>query len=459
MKITTRAPIEPPREFKQALLKAKKLDQRIVMDDVSIYPPSGRLPYWRLKFTFNGRSTDLSGGKSLDSAYAAFLKLIAIKESRHSASKKLPKFANSLLADVLVDYIDKGGREYRWKVRTKLDRRRDFNKLIETAANRKLKCGHITVEDVRDYINSAGTIQRGKTLLGITSTFLEWGLKTGYFTQEQANFTNQIQWTPPEDSNYVQAKSRRQQSQIKYVNEGSVGGEVLSPQQVIDFAQALQSFYKHGEGLVHTSANLGTRASETFMFTASQSVAEKNQGNYVDLVAGCVHVNYQVNDDPTKSFKTTKNGKFRKVVIPGVDLVVNGFDVFEWLSTRSAEALLEQASGKNPLALLFPNSTGGVLNLCSFNQRKVRPATATLGWRMDKYETAFGNERAMSRFTLHSLRAYFGTMAAEHWLYNENQLLEQGSWADIETLRRFYKGTTDDTYNSVLEIHQRRSTK
>jgi hypothetical protein len=78
---------------------------------------------------------------------------------------------------------------------------------------------------------------------------------------------------------------------------------------------------------------------------------------------------------------------------------------------------------------------------------------------MDKYETAFGNERAMSRFTLHSLRAYFGTMAAEHWLYNENQLLEQGSWADIETLRRFYKGTTDDTYNSVLEIHQRRSTK
>lgn len=454
-----RAPIEPPREFKQALLKAKKLNQRIVMDDVSIYPPSGRLPYWRLKFTFNGRSTDLSGGKSLESAYAAFLKLISIKDSRHSASKKLPKFANSFLADVLVDYIDKGGREYRWKVRTKLDRRRDFNKLIETVSNRKLKCGHITVEDVRDYINSAGTIQRGKTLLGITSTFLEWGLMTGYFTQEQANFTNQIQWTPPEDSNYVQAKSRRQQSQIKYVNEGSVGGEVLSPQQVIDFAQALQVFYKHGEGLVHTSANLGTRASETFMFTASQPVAEKKQGNFVDLVAGCVHVNYQVNDDPTETFKTTKNGKFRKVVIPGVDLVVNGFDIFAWLSIRSAEALQEQASGKNPLALLFPNSTGGVLNLCSFNQRKVRPATATLGWRMDKYETAFGNKRAMSRFTLHSLRAYFGTMAADHWLYNENQLLEQGSWADIETLRRFYKGTTDETFNSVLEIHKRRSTQ
>jgi hypothetical protein len=458
MKIATRAPIEPTKEFKQALHKAKKLNQGIVMDGVSIYPPTGRLPYWRLKFTFNGRSTDLSGGKSLESAYVSFLKLIAIKESRHNSSNKLPKFSNTLVADVLIDYIDKGGREYRWKGRTKLDRRRDFNKLIELAAERKIKCGQITVEDLRDYINCAGTIQRGKTLLGITSTFLEWGLKAGYFTQEQSNFTNQIQWTPPEDSNYVQAKSRRQQSQIKYANEGSVGGEVLSPQQVVDFAHALMNFYKYGEGLVHTMANLGTRASETFVFTASQSVAERNQGNFVDLVGGCVHVSYQVNDDPTKTFKTTKNGKFRKVVIPAVDLVVNGFDIHAWLSVRCAEALQEQASGKNPLALLFPNSTGGILNLCSFNQRKVRPATAALGWRMDKYETAYGNERAMSRFTLHSLRAYFGTMAAEYWLYNENQLLEQGSWADIETLRRFYKGTTDETFNSVLEIHQRRST-
>lgn len=455
MKSETRAPVEPPEDFKRTLTRAWKSKKSVSVDGIAIYPPTSRSPYWRLKYTFNSKSTDLSGGKSLETAYATFLKLVSIKEARHNVAIGLPKNSNVLLSEALNEYIDGGGTENKWKSRTKKDRSRDFSKLIQKSAEQKLKCGRLSVEDIRDFINVAGTLNRGKSLIGHTRTFLLWGLKSGYFTQEQANFVNQIKWAPPKNSGYVQAKSRRMQSQLKYANEGGAGGEVLTPTQVTAFANALQKLYPHGEGLIQASANFGTRASETFLFTASKEVAKNTKGNYVDLDAGCIHVNYQVNDDPTLPYKTTKNGKPRRVVIPSAELVVNGFDILEWLERRSSEALEEQANGKNSLALLFPNSKGGILALGNFSRRKIRVATDSLGWRMDEYQTAHGNTRAMSRFTLHSLRAYFGTMAADQWGYTENQLLQQGSWADSQTVRRFYQGTTDETFNSVLDLHSK----
>jgi len=55
---------------------------------------------------------------------------------------------------------------------------------------------------------------------------------------------------------------------------------------------------------------------------------------------------------------------------------------------------------------------------------------------------------------LHSLRARYGTTAADEWGYSERQLLEQGSWADAATVRRFYVGTSDDTFASVQKVHR-----
>ena len=43
--------------------------------------------------------------------------------------------------------------------------------------------------------------------------------------------------------------------------------------------------------------------------------------------------------------------------------------------------------------------------------------------------------------------------AIHEWGYTEEQLLQQGSWQDAETVRRFYSGTTDDTHSSVRRLH------
>jgi hypothetical protein len=53
------------------------------------------------------------------------------------------------------------------------------------------------------------------------------------------------------------------------------------------------------------------------------------------------------------------------------------------------------------------------------------------------------------------MRDRFGTTAADEWGYSERQLLEQGSWADPQTVRKFYLGTTDETYRSVKDLHEK----
>jgi hypothetical protein len=455
LKRPRRAPIEPPLDIKKLLDKCSAKKMNTVIDGIYIYPPSTKEKYWRLKYTFKSRSYEVSGGKDYKSVYAAFLHLVAIKESRHLASLGLPKGSKVLVGEALREYIEKGGSENKWKSRTKRDRQRDFGKLLKYVDSNKIRCIDLDLEDIRIFINSAGTIKRGKHLIGITKTFLIWGMKVGYFGNEQTNLPLRLQWEPPKGVKYTPAKSRRKQSQIQYANEGMSSGEVLSSHQVTLFSQELQKEYKYGEGLVNVMANLGTRASETFIFTASKDVANKRLGNYVDLKNRCVHINFQVNDDPGLNFKTTKNGKTRKVVIPLKKIVVNGFDVYGWLKTRSTEALNEHKMGKNELALIFPSDKGKIINLSNFSSRKVRVATSSLGWKMDPYLTANGQKRSLSRFTLHSLRAYFGTMAADSWLYQPNQLLHQGSWADSQTVRRFYQGTTDETFNSVVRVHSK----
>ena len=77
-------------------------------------------------------------------------------------------------------------------------------------------------------------------------------------------------------------------------------------------------------------------------------------------------------------------------------------------------------------------------------------------WAQTAYLDAAGKARYMYRFTIHSFRDRYGTTAADEWGYSERQLLEQGSWSDPQTVRKFYLGTTDETYRSVQDLHDKK---
>lgn len=448
-----RAPIEASDKMTNAIAKAKKTGKLFKADGISIEPPKGRRTTWRIRASFQGSQIDRSATDSASAINAAFLEVRAILKSKQTGSLGLPEHASNLLSDALEKYIDQGGQSFKWNAKSRKNRKEDFNHLIRLAKTRKITCAQMNTTVLRDYINSATkTKGRSDHLIKMLRTFLKWAHKAGYITSQQVLYVEQITWTPPANSGYVAADSRREQSKRYYGSEDESGGEVPTHDQVIAFANACQEKYKHGAALIHVSANIGTRANETFILTADRKVYEKGLGNYVDLDARKVLVSWQYNPDNPGQAKQTKTKARRTTAIPYIENIATGFDVYGWLKMRSQEALAEQASGKNPRALLFPNRFGDVHKLHSFTDVVIHPASEKLGWKMPAYFNAAGKAMHMYRFSLHSMRDRFGTTAAYEWKYSDRHILAEGGWSDAATVQKFYLGTSDETHKEVQAI-------
>jgi integrase len=458
MKTTRRPPVTPPKSIVKALSNARKNGSKVVFDSVTLTPPSAKSKSWRLRVSINGLPKEKKARDNDAEIYAALIALNAEIESLQLGAMGLPENSNDFLAETIGNYISQGGPNSNWDGKTPKNRREDFAHLIKMARKEKLKCSDINASVVRRFLNEAtGSPIRAKTIIGVIRTFVQWGIGTGFFTQSQYDSIKTVVWSPPKGSNYKAPRSRREQSKIHFGTQDRLGGVVPSHDQVVDMAEELQKHYKFGRALVHVSANLGTRANETLVFTASREVHEKGLGNLVDLADDVVRVKWQLpSSQDKKSHATTKNRKFRSVLIPPVESIATEFDIRNWFGQRTKEALKEQAAGTNPLALIFPDGKGNPINLNDFSGKELTRTFLALGWKMPPEVDAKGKSKSLSRFTLHSLRDRFGQTAADEWGYTERQLLEQGSWTDPQTVRKFYLGTTDKTYEEVRELHNAR---
>lgn len=459
MKTPRRQPIEPVGKFAKALERAQKTGIKLEVDEITITPPLNNQKSWRLFASFKGQAFQRRSRDNFGAVNAAFIELSTTIQTLRDGAVGLPEFSSYALYEVIEKYIQQGGPKSEWRGKSEKNRREDFSYLINLSKKEKIRCLDLNASVIRRYIdNATASSKRAKGMLGTVRTFIKWGVGAGYFTSGQLDSISHVVWSPPKGSNYQAAPSRRAQSKLHFGTADSPGGEVMTHEQTNDLGRALQKYYKFGEALVHVSSNIGTRGNETFILTASRAIHEQGLGNFVDLEEKVARIHWQyAPESVSKKDRVTKNNKFRSVVIPPVENISCNYDVTEWLTVRSKEALREQKAGKNPLALIFPSSTGRVINITSFSEDYMRKALDDLGWRMPAYKDARGKERHLYRFTLHSLRDRFGTTAADEWGYTERQLLEQGSWADSETVRKFYLGTTDATFQSVKSLHENRS--
>ena len=159
-------------------------------------------------------------------------------------------------------------------------------------------------------------------------------------------------------------------------------------------------------------------------------------GKFVALDRGEILIRHQAGTGKGPKLDLPKNAKIRDIVIPTA--APAGFNIWDWLPDRVEQALAEQEHGKKRRALIFPNGAMNVFEENNLRNRVWGPAAAEMGWRMEEYVTATGRRMALSRFTLHSLRDRYANTAIHEWGYTEEQLLQQGSWQDAETVRRFY---------------------
>ena len=173
-------------------------------------------------------------------------------------------------------------------------------------------------------------------------------------------------------------------------------------------------------------------------------------GNLVDLAQHVVRIRWQATTEG-EAKHLPKDNKIRDIAIP--QAAPAGFRLDRWLANRVPKALEEQSRGVNRLALIFPNPSGGLVGERNLRNRVWAPAAEELGWAMDEYVTALGKKRRLFRFTLHALRDRFANTAIPEWRYPEDVLLQQGSWEDSETVRRFYAGVTDESESIAMRIH------
>ena len=436
-----------PAKLLSKMKQIERTSDTLLHSGVTIFSPRGKRPYWRVKFYFAGRAYEKSGGTTYALAYEVIQVMVERLLKMKFTHAGLPEFSYATVAQMVDDYIANGGTDGDWSERTRLDRASDSKALHKMGSN--VKCHAMTEHHLRSFVNTASTHKRGATFKNITGTLLRWGWASGYLIRDQAEFMNSVRWKTPTGYKFI--PTRRDQAKVHSpLASGAPGGNVPSHGQVSQLAKLCGDRYIYGEGLIHTAANLGLRSAELRILTADKKIALQGQGNLINTASAEVHVRFQASQKPGK---LPKGSKLRDVVIPPLSKIATGFDVRCFLNQRCQDALQEQADGTNDLALIFPTTDGNVWRDDSLRKIVWSPAAVALGWKMTSYQRADGKSVSMLRFTLHSMRDRFATTAVGEWRYREDQLLEQGSWADSETVRRFYAGITDDTHDNVRRLH------
>lgn len=439
-----RVPVEPDESsrllYEAALAAGSPFE--LTAWPVTGYPPKGERGNWRVLYETSAGRGELSGGRSLSQLHAAVLEAAEIVRRSSEPLSRRP------VADFIDDYLTQM-RARGWVQRTYQDRRSDLAGLRGLTDG--VTVADLDVQHLRAAVQQAGTMSRGDFLAGRYAHLLAWGRRHDYIRADQMEMCDAVEWTAPDG--YEKPEPLKKQARQAGSSKDAVPrGDVLTFDQLNDWAAACGRMDPHGEGLIHTFAALGLRYGEGIALTADARVADRGLGNHVDLDRWEVHVRWQTSERGGRRAGLPKAKKIRDVVIPADDRNPAGFHLRLWLRRRAASALAEQAEGTNPLALLFPSPEGGVWWHSNLRQKVWQPALASFSgtWAtVFEVKHANGRTRHHQKFTLHSLRDRYACTAVDKWKYTKAELFEQGGWEDMATVNRYYYGVTDDTHGDV----------
>jgi hypothetical protein len=428
----------------QALMKKALADgkpARLASTRITIHPPTGTRATWRVTY-YAPHRRELSGGSSEHSVWTAIQAAHHQSLAEHATGER---HTIEAFIDAYLEHLTADGSP----PKTIGNRRSDLNGLRAAAAG--VPCRDLTVEHLRRAVQRCGSKSRGKFVRARILAAMSWGYRNDYFTAEQLQLLDRVEWTPP--PGWTDPGSRNKQARRAGQDPNAVDrGDRPSPAELTAWGEAAQVHYVHGQGLIHTGAIVGLRYGELFAVTADSRVAAAGLGNLLDTARWEIAVRVKLEETGGHSTGLPKADKVRDVVIPRADLDPTGYDVRSWLAERAAAALAEQAAGANPLALIWPAPRGGWWWHSNFSRAVLDPAYDDLGWPLTEVRLTTGKVRRHRRFTLHSLRDAYACTAVDVWKYTEVQLLEQGGWENIDTVRRFYLGVNDATHESVRAL-------
>jgi integrase len=269
---------------------------------------------------------------------------------------------------------------------------------------------------MQQIVNAAPTPGEGGRVRGMISALVSAGLEGGYLVNARLA---QVHWQAGDRALPPPRVSVAGES-VFWVDPA----EVPADADVAALGQALAAGL-HGdrdELMAVTAAYSELRWGELAALTITQ----------VDPAARVISVDRKVVEVGGHLYvEPPKNRKYRRTIYPV--RTPAGYPLAERLATRLEQALLEQATGDNPLGLVFPSPTGKHWRPSNFNRQFLQPAYRTAGWR-----DAAGH----GRWTWHSLRHVFCTTALFTWKLEATDVSRMAGHSNYRITLDMYVGTT-----------------
>jgi integrase len=277
-------------------------------------------------------------------------------------------------------------------------------------------CQDITVAHMQEIVNAPATAGEGDRVRRVISALVSAGISGGYLLSPRLR---EVHW---------QAAGRPlPEPRVTVAGESGLFVDAAEIPSAVDVARlgvamAAGRRGNRNELMAQAAAYSGLRWGEIAALTVSQ----------VDPAGRVITVDRKVVEVGGHLFvEAPKNRKRRRTVYPRVTPA--GYSLAGKLAARVDGARTEQASGANPLGLVFPSSAGKHWRSSNFRRRVLAPAYQAAGWR---------NADGQGLWTWHSLRHVFCTTALFTWKLDATDVSRMAGHANYRITLDMYVGST-----------------
>jgi integrase len=146
----------------------------------------------------------------------------------------------------------------------------------------------------------------------------------------------------------------------------------------------------------------------------------------------------------TAAYSGLRWGELTALTVPQVATPA-GYLLAERLAARAEQARAEQATGTNPLGLVFPSPTGKHWRSSNFSRNVLKAAYLAVGWR---------DSAGSGEWTWHSLRHVFCTTALFTWKLDATDVSRMAGHANYRITLDMDVGTTADVLDRARTATQ-----
>ena len=380
-------------------------------EGITVYPARWEGDRWRAAWYEDGKRRQCQAASEV--ALAARLEKVTLRLAADAPN--MLRSGNELIAHYLSP--DRRPIEKQWSRKHAETQRYLCERFLRPVIGH-LACQDIKAAHMQAAVNAAPTAAEGRRVRAMISALTAAGMAGGYLASPRLK---EVHW---------QARGR-QTAPRRAVLAGESPlfvdpGEIPAAEDVARLGQAVAAL-RRGlyELMVHFAAYTGLRWGELIALTIGQ----------ISQPARVVTVDRKVVEVRGHLFlEAPKNRKWRRTIYPRA--TPGGWPLAEMAAARIEEVRQEQATGRNPLGLMFPAPAGGYWRSSNFSRRVLKAAYLAADWR--------GTDETHG-WTWHSLRHVFCTTALNIWRMDVSDVSRLAGHSNVRITLEMYVGRTAGT--------------